>query len=254
MILLKRLIPFCITILNLVFLEVIIQKPNLIIWLSSCLFISSIFLIFYLVFKKMKSGDLCRFVLSVALIIVTEVASLLFIESLIIKHLLVIVTSGVLFFYSECLFLFLYFQEKYKAYSLENINNMINLFVFFLAQVTVFALIVFMNLSFLTSILVVLFFSCVSLFLSFENSKVELKHVWRTVFVGCLLLAEVFFILTWLPFSFYLKALMLTVFYYLFNGVMKLRLTASLDKKQIYKFFFVFVGVWLLCFLTARWM
>ena len=254
MILYKRIIPFGIAILNLVALEIIIQQPSLIVVLFLILFILPVLSVFYLTNKKMEFKDSYRFILTVALIIISEIGSLLFVDNIIIQHLLVIIISGALFFYIEFLFLFLYFQEKYKAYSLENINNLVNLFVFILSGVAIFALIVFMNFSIFASILIVLFLSSVSLFLSFENSKIEFKRALSAIIIGGLLAIEVFFILTWLPFSFYLKALMLTVFYYLFNGIMKLWLIDNLDKKQISKFFFVFIGVWLLCFLTARWM
>ena len=73
------------------------------------------------------------------------------------------------------------------------------------------------------------------------------------IIIGTILILELFIVLNWLPFSFYLKAIMLTSFYYLINGLFRLKLTESLNRKVASKFVFVFLAVWFISLLTARW-
>ena len=85
MILYKRIIPFGIAILNLVALEIIIQQPSLIVVLFLILFILPVLSVFYLTNKKMEFKDSYRFILTVALIIISEIGSLLFVDNIILS-------------------------------------------------------------------------------------------------------------------------------------------------------------------------
>ena len=110
-----------------------------------------------------------------------------------------------------------------------------------------------MNFNIWISMLGVLVLSGISFLLSFKSVKIELKLTKIVIIISTVLILELFLILNWLPFSFYLKAIMLTSFYYLINGIFKLKLTESLNKKNTLKFLFIFFGIWFISFVTARW-
>lgn len=245
--------PFFLGILNLVVLEIVLKYPSLIGWLSGGLFVLTWLVIWWLVKKSLGFKSTLRFIIIFAMLVIAEVSSLIFIEHFIIKHLLIVLVSLVLLFYSEYLFLFLYFPEKYKAYSLENLNNFVNLLNFLLISIAIFAFMIFMNLSIWLSLLGILVLSVVSFLLSFKASKIELIPTKVIVIISTILILELFIVLNWLPFSFYLKAIMLTSFYYLINGIFRLKLTESLNRKMASKFVFVFLAVWFISLLTARW-
>jgi len=253
MILLRRVSPYFLGVLNLVVLEIVLKKPYLIGWWSSGLLLLTILAVWFLTKKSLGFKSTLRFILIFAMIVVAEVGSLLFIENTIVKHLLIILSSLTLLLYAEYLFLFIYSPEKYKAYSLENLNNFVNLYNFLLLSIAIFALIVFMNFSVWMSMLGILVLSVISFLLSFKSSKIELMPTKVVITVSTILILELFLVLNWLPFSFYLKAIMLTSFYYLINGIFRLKLTESLNKKMALKFVFVCLAVWFISFLTARW-
>ena len=108
MILLKRIIPYFLGILNLVILEIVLKQPNLIGWLSGGLFVLILLTVWWLIKKSLGLKPTLRFILIFAMLIIAEVSSLIFIEHFVIKHLLIVLTSFVLLFYAEYLFLFIY--------------------------------------------------------------------------------------------------------------------------------------------------
>ncbi|MFH1610469.1 MAG: hypothetical protein ABIA91_01125 [Patescibacteria group bacterium] len=253
MILIKRIVPFFLGILNLVILEIVLKQPSLVSWLSSALFVLTLLSIWFLVKKSLGFKPTLRFVLIFGMLIVAEVASLLFIEHFLAKHFLIVLTSLVLLFYAEYLFLFLYDSGRYKAYSLENLNNFVNLFNFLLLSIAIFAFMVFMNISIWIALVGIFVLSVISFLLSFKSNKIELVPTRVVIIVGTILILELFIVLNWLPFSFYLKAIVLTSFYYLINGLFRLKLTESLNRKVASKYVFIFLAVWFISLLTARW-
>ncbi|HOY56251.1 MAG TPA: hypothetical protein PLH37_02390 [bacterium] len=253
MFLLKRLSPFLVAILNLVFLEAILKWPSLFFVLACLVLFLNLFFVGFLAVKNLGFKATGRFWLTYFMLTVSVSASFLFIDNVILRQVLIVIYVLVIAAYQEFLFNFLYRPEKYKVYSLENLNNVINLLTVFLANLSIFALIVFMDMVFWLSLLIEIGLISCSLILLFYANKLELKgNGWLLVTTG-LIVTEFFTIFTWLPFNFFIKAVLISALYYLLSGVAKLIVNQQLYKKNFLVFLSVAVVVWVALFATSRW-
>lgn len=253
MFLLKRLSPFLIAIVNLVFLEAILKWPFLFFVLAGLALFINLFFVGLLTVKNLGFKDTMRFWLTCFILTVSTSASFLFIDSVVLRQVLIMVYVLLIFLYQDFLFNFLYRPEKYKVYSLENLNNVINLLTVFLTNLSIFALIVFMNMVFWLSLLIEIGVISCSLILLFYANKLELRgNEWLLVTTG-LIVTEFFTIFTWLPFNFFIKAVLISALYYLLSGVVKLIVNQQLYKKNFLVFLSVAVVIWMALFATSRW-
>jgi len=250
---LKRLAPFLAGISNLIILELLFFKPSAVWLLATAQVLLIVFLASLIFYGKLNFKSSMRFLLTVFLLGTVGFTSLLFMENYIIKHLLAIVISFLIMIYLEFLFIFLYRPDKYKAFSLENLNCFVNILIYILGSVVLFAFVVYMNLSFYLAILVVTLISSCLLALYYLANKIEIRDSRKELIIGVILLIELFIVLMWLPFTFYIKALLLSSFYYLYSAISRSYLTENVSRKQNLKVIFIFFGVWFICFLTARW-
>jgi len=259
----KRLIPWLIAGVNVIFFEAIISRPSNVWWLALGLAVVVVGLVSLLTIKTLQTRVALRFWLVMFLLEVSTLLSLLFIENTLVKHLVVILIAVLTFLYAEYLYIYLYRREMYKIHSLEYLNHFINLLVFLLFSISIFAGRVFMNFGFWLTALAVVVLSLVIFILDFRASRLTTKQYTLPTVIGAIIIFEIFTVLTWLPFNFYIKAILLSAWYYLFEGVVRLVLQENTRRhvdtvgqaknKQIYKIIFIFIGVWLVSLLTARW-
>jgi len=249
----KKIIPWLVAAVNIVFFEVIINNPQKVWWLAGSLAVLVIVLMSILTFKILRTRAALRFWVVMFLLEVSVLLSLLFIENNVVKHLIVILLTILSFLYSEYLYIYLYCRDKYKINSLEYLNHFINLLVFLLFSISIFAGKLFMNFKFWPTAVAVVILSVIFFILDFRASRLISKEYILPTVIGTIIIFEIFCVLTWLPFNFYIKAVLLSAWYYLFEGVMRLILQENIKKKQIYKIIFIFMGVWLVSLLTARW-
>ncbi|GEM_PF-1404828 len=253
MFLLKRLSPFLVAVLNLAFLEAILKWPSLFFVLAGVLIFFNLFFVGFLAIKNLGFKVTLRFWLTYFMLTMAVNASFLFIDNAVLRQGLIVIHVLCIAVYQEFLFNFLYRPEKYKVYSLENLNNIINLLTVFLANLAIFALIVFMNMAVWLSLLIEMCLIICSLILLFRANKLELKgNGWLLVASG-LVVVEFFIIFTWLPFNFFIKAVLISAIYYLLSGVAKLIANQQLYKNTFLVFLSVAVVIWTALLVTSRW-
>jgi hypothetical protein len=253
MFLLKRFSPYIIIILNIGVLEILLKKSALIFWLAPILTLIILILVWLMARKPLGAKAASRFVLTYFLLQAGLIASLLFLEKAAVKQLLIITATLALALHQEYLFRFLYRPEKYRAYSLENLTGSINLLTFILAALAIFGFIVFMDMTLLlaTLLIAVMVFFCYILFL--RAAKIELKKNWWFILATGLIILEIFTVLSWLPFNFYLKALLLSTSYYLMADLSRHIITETNNTKNVFWPACVGGVLWLLLFITERW-
>ncbi|MDD5290169.1 MAG: hypothetical protein PHT40_03170 [Patescibacteria group bacterium] len=253
MFLLKRFSPYLIIILNISVLEILIKKPTLIFWLAPILVFLILFLAGLVAQKSLGFKAISRFILKYFLLEVVLIASLVFLENNVIKQVLIIATTLALALHQEYLFRFLYRPEKYKAYSLENLSSSMNLLTMLLLALAIFGLMVFMNMALWSALIlaVIVTGACFAIFL--VAAKIEIrKNKWYMI-MAMFLMVEIFVILSWLPFNFYLKALLFSTFYYLVADLSRHVIGKTANTKAV--FWPTLVGglLWVLLLVTARW-
>jgi hypothetical protein len=93
----------------------------------------------------------------------------------------------------------------------------------------------------------------ISLILFLRAVKIPIRGQGRYFGAVSLLLVEIFVLLVWLPFNFYLKALLFTTLYYLMSHIAKDVILGALNKKHLLWLLIVSLSIWLVLFVTARW-
>jgi hypothetical protein len=252
MFLLKRFSPYLIIILNIGVLEILLKKPTLIFWLAPVLTLFILVLIWVLA-EPLGRQTIGRFVLKYFLLEVALIVSLVFLENNTIKQLLIAAATLALALHQEYLFKFLYRPEKYRTYSLENLTSSINFLTILLSALGIFGLMVFMNMSWWLALIFTLVMTgaCFTLFLT--AVKIEIgKNKWFMMMVT-LITAEFFIILSWLPFNFYLKALLFSTLYYLMADLSRHIISKTATTKKVFWPIFICGVLWLVLFMTARW-
>lgn len=249
----KRISPFFIALTNLVVLEILIKKPQLIWWLGFFLCFFNLFCAWLLVRKPLDLKTGSRFLITYFLLSVGLLLSLLFIELNLVKQIFILLVALLFFLYQEYLFRFLYLPEKYRAFSLENLNNTVNILTFLFLTIANFAAMVYFDLKLGWALLFAFLLVTVSLILFLRAVKIPIRGQGRYFGAVSLLLIENFALLAWLPFNFYLKALLFTTLYYLMSHIAKDVILGVLNKKRLLWLLVISFSVWLVLFATARW-
>jgi hypothetical protein len=168
-----------------------------------------------------------------------------------------------LLFIFNLVFLYLYLRQvycyllrplAYQVFSIENFSSYLNWLAFFLAAAAAYGLASFLNLPIVWLALAAM---CLAILLIYQlvwANKIELKPAWPYVLISCLILVELFWSISFLPFNYNITGLILAVCYYVIIGLVKNHLLGKLDAAKV-KMYLILGGVSLfLIMLTARWM
>jgi hypothetical protein len=250
---LKRISPFLIALVNVVVLEVLIKQPQLVWWLGFFLCFFNLLCLWLLIQKSLGFKAGFPFLITYLLLSIGLLLSLLFIELSFVKQAFIFLVALLFFLYQENLFRFLYLPEKYKAFSLENLNNTVNILTFLFLTIANFAAITYFDLKLGWALLLAFLLVTISLILFLRAVKIPIRGQGRYFGAVSLLLVEIFVLLVWLPFNFYLKALLFTTLYYLMSHIAKDVILGALNKKHLLWLLIVSLSIWLVLFVTARW-
>jgi hypothetical protein len=253
MFLIKRISPYLIAVLNFAVLEIVLKKPETVFWLAPLLTVIILVLLWLAVGQKLGFKITSRFILTYFLLEGGLVLTSLFLEVPTVRHLLIVLTSLILGLYQEYLFRFVYRSERYKAYSLENLGGAANIFSFLLLTLALFGYMVYFTISLWLAIILVLVFTLLLIVLFLHLAKIEIKTATSYLVAIILLIGEFFVLLSWLPFNFYLKALLFTSLYYFLADITKLSLSGVSEVKKFWRPTLVAMAIWVLLFVTGRW-
>lgn len=250
----NRILPLLIPVLVLFFLEFFFINPKMIYVMTVLIVLSIFFVTRQFARHSDVSNDWWNFM------ILPTVFSL----SLITYS--TIITSGALvhiFFIGLVIFLYLYFRsiyyyllqpKFYKDYSLENISAYANFLVVFMASASAYGLESFLNIPVWILIMFLLAIIALVLYQSFWVNGIDMRQGFIYIMIGCLVLVELAWSISFLPLNFNISGVVLAICFYLFQSLVKLYLQDILDYKLVKKYLFFSGGSILLILLTARWM
>lgn len=276
--LITRLIPTGAPVLNLICLEIILAKPRSVWFLGPFLAVLIFYSVLLLSGSKLNKR-FWRFLISPFLFILSSLLFFIFLvlASSFFKQVLILLVSLVLFIVLENIYQFFYERLGFFNYSLENIFNYLNLLTIFLFFSGVYSASIFLQvpvgLPFAAVVLVAALISYQNLWvlqalredfkksdhLDFLSQKVaylirqnRLKSV-VYVLVPTLLLVEAFWVVSFLPTSFYVNSVFLTLTYYEVASLVKARFQERLTKGLVRGYLAIGVLSLVIVLFTARW-
>ncbi|MFH1838181.1 MAG: hypothetical protein ABH808_01640 [Candidatus Kuenenbacteria bacterium] len=228
----SNLISFFVSISTLGFFVGILINPK-IIYFSILVLLIIFFSLAKLYSWKLKSKNFWYFLITPFLFFISSILFFIFLEGHFFLKCIIISLFVVLqwFIYKNIFFL-LKKPEKYQPNTIRNIFNFINLISIFFFANGFYALIIFIGIPvwLLTSILFLIVF--LYLFQFFWINKIpEKKALFFALILG-LVFIEIFFIISFLPTSFYVNGLILTLIYFNIKNISKKYFLNSIKLKD----------------------
>ncbi len=177
----------------------------------------------------------------------------IFLTNKILIQILFILNSIILYSYIKAVYYYLIQPEKYKAFSIENISSAANLFCFFLIAAIIYGLQSFLNFSVALSAVAMLFLVVFLVYQNIWSSKISQPGSLSYIFIICLIIIELMWLISFLPVNFNISALTISIVYYIIIGLTKNYLSDQLDNQTIRSYLiFGFVGLAII-FASSKW-
>lgn len=167
-----------------------------------------------------------------------------------------------LLFALNLIFLYLYLRHTYyyllnplayEVFSLENISAYVNWLVFFLLASTFYGLQSYLNLPVSGLVLIMMGATALLVYQIIWVNKIELKAGLPYILISCLILVELFWSISFLPFNYNIAGLSLAICYYVIVELVKNHLFLKLDAAKVKLYLILGLVSLFLILLTARW-
>ncbi|MFA6410067.1 MAG: hypothetical protein WCW26_00615 [Candidatus Buchananbacteria bacterium] len=236
----------------LILLEEIIRVPKQIYWLGPLALTLLIISIWQLT-GLLKSKKFLRFSITPVFLFSSGLLFLLFLEGTITKQLFSVVLVVLLGVFLEVIFVWFHLRPKYQPNALENISAHLNLITIFLTACGFFSLIVFLNIS--VWVLALGFF-VISAILNYQLIWIS-GTTWSVgypyITAITVAITEIFLAASFLPTSFYVSGLIVTVSYYLMTGLAQNWLIDIKEARVVKRYLLIGVVSLIIILITAKW-
>ncbi|PIP17591.1 MAG: hypothetical protein COX43_03490 [Parcubacteria group bacterium CG23_combo_of_CG06-09_8_20_14_all_35_9] len=263
--LLKRSIPIILPLLVFASFRILLEAPH---WFYGVF----IFLVFLSILSishltgKIKSQEKVNFLIAPLFFILGSLIFFIFIENRIFQYLFMIGAALMLAVQLENIFIYFNhpYKEKISLAIQSGVSNFFDFITLFLFYSSFFSFRIFLNITLLSLIPLVFLITILLVYENFwangifrisENvggTTSESKSVSYILIIG-ILLAEMFWVVNFLPLSFYTNALLLTIVYYTVTSISKCYFKGETESKVV-KRYLVF-GLFLIGLVlgTAKW-
>ena len=249
----NRLLPLLIPLLVILLQEMYFFYPRLI-YLTAVL---AILLIFFAVWQFGGASKIdsqwWNYLILPAIMTLAVMAYSVFISHKLIIQLLFISNLVFLYLYLRHLYYYLFNPLAYEAFSLENISSYVNWLIFFLLAATLYGLESFLNLSIFWLALIIISAAALLVYQIIWVNKIELMVGLPYILLSCLILVELFWSISFLPFNYNIAGLSLAICYYVIIGLVKNHLFNKLDAAKVKMYLILGSASLFLVLLTARW-
>jgi hypothetical protein len=169
-------------------------------------------------------------------------------------QLLFIFNTVFLYFYFRSLYYYLIKPDFYHDHSLENFSSYGNFLAFYFIASAIYGLQAFLNIPVWLLALVILVVVGLIVYQIIWINKINIHVGLFYILLACLILVELAWSVTFLPLSFYILGLILSICYYMSIGLIRFYLLNRLDKKIIKLYLIFGFSSIFMVLLTARWM
>lgn len=249
----NRLLPLLMPSLVFLLQEIYFFHPRLI-YVAAVLAILLIFLVVWQFGRASKiDSQWWNYLILPALMSVAVMAYSVFISGKLIIQLLFIFNLIFLYLYSRHVYYYLLNPLAYEVFSLENISSYVNWLTFFLLASTFYGLASFLNLPISWLVLIMISATALLVYQIIWANKIELRAGLPYILISCLILVELFWSISFLPFNYNIAGLALAICYYVIIGLVKNNLLLKLDAAKVKMYLILGATSLFLILLTARW-
>lgn len=253
MMLLRRIVPLLAPVVVWALLTAVFNERP---WFWPLLALAALFAmgtVLFLVHGRSESRDSAHTILVVLLFLLSSTAFLLFLPVGWFTQAFIVLIALFIGWYLENLFLFWYQTHRYQPNALEHIGSYLHLLTVFMSFSSLFALRVFVNVSFLLLLPAGMLLVTLLVAQSFWMQKSSIVQGRFLFLTQVLVLAELMGALGYLPTTFYVSGLLLTVPYYLMTNLARHHVRGHLDRNVLLRYTVIGAAVLTLTFLTAPW-
>lgn len=159
-----------------------------------------------------------------------------------------------IYYYLRNIYYYLIRPDFYKDNTLENISSYGNFLLIFFIASSIYGLQSFLNLSVCISIIIILPFFALVIHQVIWINKIDFKIGFIYILIGCLILIEIAWALSFLPVNYKANGLVMAICYYILIGIIRFYLKGSLNKRIVKLYLFFGFSSIFITLLTARWM
>lgn len=214
-------------------------------------------LIFFVVWQFCRASQVDKrwwnYLILPAIMATSIMAYSVFLSSKLVIQLLFILNLVFLYFYLRHIYYYLLNPSVYEVFSIENISSYVGWLNFFLISATIYGLQSFLNLPIFRLALVILAATALIVYQIIWVNKIEFKKGLPYILISCLILVELCWSISFLPFNYNISGLSLAICFYVVVGLIKNHLLDKLDVTRV-KMYLALGSISLLLILfTAKW-
>ena len=249
----NRYFPLLIPVVVLSLFEVFFFHPKMIYVVLVLVNLSVFFALWQ--FARTSQIDKCwwNFLILPSLMSSSAVAYSIFLDNKLIIQLLWLAVIILLYFYLRYTYYYLLNPLAYKPFSIESISSFSNWLTFFLAAAVAYGLQSFLNLSVWPLELILLLIIFLIIYQIIWANKIALKASALYILICSLVLVELSWSISFLPFNYNIAGLILAICYYILIGLVKDYLLNRLDKKTVELYLGIGLASLILILFTAQW-
>lgn len=249
----NRFLPLLVPLLVFLFEEMYFFYPKLI-YLAAVL---ADLMIFFAVWQFSQASEIDKrwwnFLILPAAMSSAVMAYSVFLGNKTVIQLLFIFNLVFLYLYLRYSYYYLLNPLAYEVFSIENISSYLNWLTLFLLASTVYGLQSFLSLPILWLVLIMMIATALLVYQIIWVNKIELKSGLPYILISCLILIELFWSVSFLPFNFNISGLILAICYYVIIGLVKNFLLLKLDAAKVKTYLLLGSISLFLVLLTAKW-
>lgn len=251
---LRRFLPLLAPLLIFFFEQIYFFSPKLIYAMA----ILIILLIFFTVWQLSRLSQVdsrwWNYLILPALASCAVLAYSVFLSSKFIIQLSFVFNAVFLYLYLRHVYYYLLHPVAYQVFSLENLSAYTNWLAFFLTAAAVYGAQSFLNSPISLLMLIMLAAAVLLVYQIIWANKIELKAGLPYILISSLILVELFWAISFLPFNYNISGLGLAICYYVVIGLVKNHLLDKLDTSKVRMYLILGAVSLFLIMFTARWM
>jgi len=248
-----RIFPVLISLLHFVLFRTIFYVNDFWYWPVILLLILDI-LYFLFIFYKKRDGIIFIFLFHSLVFLLAGLVYILILGSDIVINSFLIIWSLIYFIYLESVFHHLYQTKRVLLFNLRNVVSYINLIAIFLLVSALINFYIFINFSWGAVFLIFLTCLIILILTQFKLNKIEYKKIILYTIILFLIFAEFIIVVMFLPVSFYVSAVIISLLYYLLISLSLLNIKGGLTTSVLMQYIVFTVVSLILVSITSQWL
>lgn len=253
MILLHRLTPFATGFFALAPFVLSSFFPKTAIWALPLALIALVLLLLRLIEFRVKEMGNWVLIGAPILFFVSSTLFFLFLEQPASRLFLAIIAGTLVTFYTEQIFLFTHLPRLYQPYALQNLTGMLFVLSMFFFVTGSQAVILFLRAPISVFAILFLLLSFAYLSMAYWMAKITREDGQLFALIGATLLAQLFFVVSYLPTLFFVNGALIAVCGYVYLGVTRARILRQLQPRLLRRYIGIGTIVFVAIVLTAQW-